>query len=127
MSQRLCIGDTDKDYYDLVIYDIPKDAISLQIIKSKLISDWLIYTNGIFFGSLKVAINDKQLFKTISPIIEQVITDVGLKYPNDLVFYINGKVIDSPTKSQLNKSLLERKQGDGNSTQFIKSKTQIVT
>jgi len=98
MSQRLCVGNTSENYYDCVLTDTNN-------VKNRLLDDWLLYSNGFFLGSLKVRIADKHLFKTIEPIIKQVLEDVGLQYPNDLLFFMDGKSLDSPTKSELKKWL----------------------
>ena len=77
MSQRLHIGTPIKDHYDCVI-------TSMDGALQKLLDDWLCISHGHFLSPWKIAINDNTLWLEVEPIINEVISALGRKYPDDV-------------------------------------------
>lgn len=95
MSQRLCIGLTDKTHYDCVL-TTPEKAIE------KLLSEWLCLSpDGWFLSPWKVNITDEQLFNELEPILEQIVEGLGKEYPEDITFFKDDEPFQ-PTKTNRN-------------------------
>jgi len=95
MSQRLHIGKTEKEFYDCVIE-------SSDGAEEKLKKDWLCLNEFFFLSPWKIRIADKDLFRKIEPILDQVITDLGKNYPEDVnSFYYGEEYLPSPSKEEL--------------------------
>lgn len=96
MSQRLHIGETTDDTYDCVVID-DRD------IYNKLLSEWLLYSNGMYLGPFKIRIENVILFKKIEPEIKRLFNNIGQNYPEDIWFIYKGKnSIEHPTEKELN-------------------------
>jgi len=73
----LHVGHAPEGFYDCVITEECGA-------REKLMREWLCYSNGVFIGPWKITIGDAELWKSIEPIVQDVIESVSYDYPEDI-------------------------------------------
>lgn len=99
MSQRLHVGHTDADFYELVL-TTTDDALNL------LLDRWIQHSGFTYCRPFKIRIADRNLWHQVEPDVRLALQTVGEPFPEAISgFYLGDLVIHHPTQDELDEFL----------------------